>query len=369
MAKTKIKPNLSAPERAQSVLEKGARARWWRRRGSKEKGFWYEDAKGVRITDEKQLERIRALALPPAWTSVRIAPSPRSRLQALGIDTSGRVQYRYHPDFQAAQQRQKYAKLERFGELLPTLRQMTNRHMALEGLPRERVLAIVIRLINDLYFRLGSEESVRRYRTFGVTTLRNRHLEITPKGHLLFRFVGKHHLQHRRVIVDADLADLMRQIKALPGARLFQYIDENGNARPITPHDVNNYIKAATGPEFSAKDFRTWGGTLRAALALAEMGKPENERQAKRNIVQAVKRVAERLGNTPTVCRSCYIHPVVLERYQEGVTLEDFRRKAERYIRRYQPDYEPEELALLKLFQAPATAEAPLTAKQTATAA
>ncbi|HZP81456.1 MAG TPA: hypothetical protein VFB21_07455 [Chthonomonadaceae bacterium] len=346
-------------QRARQVIERGARARWWRRRGSKRGGFWYVDAQGARITDEAQLERIRQLAIPPAWKHVRISPSRHSPLQAVGVDTCQRVQYRYREEFAARRQQAKYAKIERFGERLPALREMANAHIGLDGLPKEKTLAVVLRLINDLYFRVGSEESVSRYRTYGITTLRNRHLEILPDGSLLFRFVGKHHIQHRRLLVDAELAAVMREIKALRGSRLFQYLDENGRPHPVTPQDVNRYIKAAAGPEFSAKDFRTWGGTLLAAVTLAERGKPEDEKQAKNNILQAIRQVAERLGNTPTVCRNCYIHPVVFERYRQGITLEDFRRKAERAIRRCQPAYEPEELALLKLFHAetPETAD------------
>jgi DNA topoisomerase I len=334
------------------MVERGSRARWWRRHGSKARGFWYEDHKGQRVTDETHLERIRSLVLPPAWTYVRISPSFRSPLQAVGIDKMGRLQYKYHPSFAARQQEKKYEKIERFGERLPSLRRLTNEHIALEGFPRERVLAIVIRLINDLYLRIGSENSVKRYRTYGVTTLRNRHLEIKRDGRLVFTFVGKHHIRHRRIIVDEELAAVMSDLKALGGPKIFEYVGEDGRIYPIKPRDVNEYIKIATSPEFSAKDFRTWGGTLMAATELAEAGKAEDERQAKRNIVQAVKGVANHLGNTPTVCRNCYIHPAVFDCYVRGITLEQYRPKSERYIRRLQPEYEPEEMALLKLLRA-----------------
>ncbi len=333
------------------MVERGARARWWRRRGSKRR-FWYEDAQGARITDKEHLQRIKSLVIPPAWTDVRISPSARNRLQAIGIDTSNRVQYLYHPQFAARQQRKKFEKIERFGESLATLRRKTNEDIAREDLSRERVLAVVIRLINELYFRVGSEDSVKRYRTYGVTTLRNRHLEIKRNGQLVFSFKGKHHIHHRRIIVDKELSMLMQDIKSIGGAKLFEYYDEEGRIRSITPRDVNEYIKAATSPEFSAKDFRTWGGTLLAAVELAEMGRAEDEREAKKNLVKAVKRVAERLGNTPTVCRGCYIHPTVLELYQQGTTLEEFRRRVERYVHRIEPEYEPEEKALLNMLRA-----------------
>jgi DNA topoisomerase-1 len=338
-----------------SAIERGARARWWRRRGSKSRGFFYEDARGKRITDEASLDRIKSLVVPPAWKHVRIAPGTHCRLQAIGVDQLGRVQRIYHPAFTAKQQRAKYEKIIRFGEALPTLRKRTNEDIALEGLPRERVLAVVIRLINDLYFRVGSEESVKKYRTYGVTTLRNRHLEIKRGGRLIFSFVGKHHVKHRCVVVDEELSTLMRDIQSLKGARLFQFYDEElKRRRPVTPRDVNDYIKAATSPEFSAKDFRTWGGTLLCAVALADLGKADDEKRAKKNVVKAVERVAERLGNTPTVCRASYIHPLVIESYLKGTTLEEFRPRTERRIGRHQPDYHPEERALLKMLKAQA---------------
>lgn len=341
---------------ARSAVESvthGARCRWWRRRGTKRSGFRYEDCAGVRITDAAALERVKSLVIPPAWQEVRICPGPRGPLQAIGLDTSGRVQRIYHPAFAARQARRKYAKIERFGEQIKNLRRRTNEDIAREGLPRERVLAVVVRLINDLYFRVGSEESVVRYRTYGVTTLRNRHLEIKRGGRLVFSFVGKHHIKHRRILVDEELATLMRDIQSLSGKRLFQYWDAE-NKRPvcIKPRDVNDYIKAATTPEFSAKDFRTWGGTLLCAVELAELGKPEDDKQAKRNILHAVRAVAEHLGNTPAVCRSSYIHPAVIESYCRGVTLDEFRPRRERRIGRQQPEYLPEERALLKLLRA-----------------
>jgi DNA topoisomerase-1 len=328
------------------------RANWWRRRGSKSRGFRYETAAGRRIEDEAALERIKSLVIPPAWSEVRISPSPRSPLQAIGFDQAGRVQRIYHPSFTARRARRKYEKIERFGAALPALRRKTNEDIAREDMGKQRVLAVVVRLINDLYFRVGSEESVRRYRTYGVTTLRNRHLEIKRGGQLVFKFTGKHHVKHRRILVDEELAALIRDIKAIGGAKLFEYVGEDGRVHAVTPRDVNDYIKSAAGPEFSAKDFRTWGGTLLAATELAEIGCCEEQRQAKRNVAAAVKRVAEHLGNTPTVCRSCYIHPAVLEAYTRGTSIEEFRPRRARRIQRQQPEYTVEELALLKLLRA-----------------
>ncbi len=223
------------------------RAKWWRRTGCKSRGFRYEAADGRRVEDGDALERIKSLAVPPAWREVRISPSPRSALQAIGVDKAGRVQRIYHPSFVARRALRKYQKVERFGEALPLLRRRTNEDIAREGLGKERVLAVIVRLINDLYFRVGSEESVRRYRTYGVTTLRNRHLEIKRGGQLVFTFTGKHHIKHRRILVDEELAALVRDIKSLGGSKLFQYVGEDGRKRPVTPRDVNDYIKAAAG--------------------------------------------------------------------------------------------------------------------------
>ena len=346
-----IQQNVARGALAGSVT-RDRRARWWRRTGSKSRGFRYEAADGRPVEDEAALERIRSLVIPPAWREVRISPSPRSALQAVGVDRVGRVQRIYHPSFTAKRARRKYEKIERFGEALPRLRRRTNEDITREGLGKERVLAVVVRLINDLYFRVGSEESVRRYRTYGVTTLRNRHIEIKSRGRLVFKFTGKHHIRHRRILVDEELASLMRDIKAIGGAKLFEYVGDDGRVRAVTPRDVNDYIKAATSPEFSAKDFRTWGGTLLAASELAEMGYCEDERQVKRNVVAAVRRGAERLGNTPSVCRSCYIHPKVLEAYARGKSIDEFRPRRARRISRHQPEYTVEEVALLKLLRA-----------------
>jgi DNA topoisomerase-1 len=338
---------------AASVLARGARSRWLRRCGSKSRGFWYEDARGRRVGEAATLERIKALAVPPAWREVLVAPGPCARVQAIGLDGAGRVQRVYHAAFSAARQRRKYEKIERFGEALAGLRRRTNEDIAREGLPKERVLAVVVRLINDLYFRVGSEESVRTYRTYGVTTLRNHHLEIKRGGRLVFQFTGKHHVDHRLILVDEELAALVRDIQALRGRRLFQYWDEVRKApRPVTPRDVNDYIKSATASEFSAKDFRTWGGTLLAAVSLAESGKADDARQSNRNLVRALRTASERLGNTPAVCRTSYVHPAVFESYCAGMTLEEFRPRRERRVARQQPEYLPEERALLKLLRA-----------------
>lgn len=340
-------------EKARQNIETGRRANWWRRQGSKTRGFKYFDKENKEIKDEKHLERIKSLVIPPAWKYVRISPSMSGSLQVLGVDTNGRIQYLYSQKFRDKQEKKKFQKIEKFGEHLPKLRKITNEHLELEGFPREKVLAVMMRLINSLYIRVGTEKSVKQYKTYGITTLQNRHLEVKRGGKLLFDFVGKHHIKHRKILVDEDLAAIMRDLKAIGGARkLFNYLDESGNARPIKPSDINNYLKTITAPEFSAKDFRTWGGTLLAAIELAEIGAAEEENTLKKNIVKAVKKVAEQLGNTPTVCRASYIHPTILKSYESGVTLFEFEKKKKRAIKLAQAEYEAEEIALMKLFQA-----------------
>jgi DNA topoisomerase-1 len=335
-----------------ATVEKGRRAKWWQRKGSRSRGFKYFDAVGKRVSDESAIERINSLVIPPAWRYVRISPSPSSSLQAVGVDTTGRIQYKYHQKFSDRQQRKKFEKIERFGKILPEFRKVTNEHLSLEGFPREKVLAIMMRLINSLYFRVGSEKSVKRYKTFGITTLQNRHLTIDRRGRLVFDFVGKSHIKHRKILVDKELAAIMRELKDLgPARKLFHYIGDDGTLRSIKPADVNNYIKDVASREFSSKDFRTWAGSLLAAVELAELGSADDEKEIKRRLVRAVKVVAEQLGNTPAVCRSSYIHPKVIDAYCKGVTVAEFEPRRSRRIKLSQSDYEPSELSLLKLLE------------------
>ncbi|MDQ3633068.1 MAG: DNA topoisomerase IB [Acidobacteriota bacterium] len=337
-------------EKARERIVKGKRKKWWRRLGSKESGFWYKDADGSKIEDEKQLSRIENLVIPPAWEYVRITPSPRTNLQAVGMDTNGRVQYLYSENYRKKQERKKFEKIERFGGHLPNLRKVINEHIKLDGFPREKVLAVMMRLINSLYMRMGSDESVEKYRTYGITTLASKHLEIKENGELIFDFVGKHHIKQRKVLVDQELAEILQELVKIGRKRkLFEYLDENNKPQPIKPTHINQYIKNLTASEFSAKDFRTWGGTLLAALELSEIGCCDDENKIKENVVEAVKKVAEKLGNTPAVCRGSYIHPGIIESYESGITLEEFTPKDKRKIKKF-VDMKPEEKALLKLF-------------------
>jgi DNA topoisomerase-1 len=321
----------------------------WRRRGSKGR-FRYEDARGNRITDPARIERIEELVIPPAWKDVWISPNPRAKLQATGIDAAGRRQYLYHPDFRARQEQAKFDKLVRFAEKLPDLRAAMAADMEHEGLDRERVAALAVRLINLGWFRVGSERYVKAHRTFGITTLTKKH--VTVRGsRIAFRFKGKHNVQIRTAIVDAELARTLRDLLELPGSgRLFRYEDE-GMLLPLDGRKLNDYIREHMGDEFTAKDFRTWGGTLIAAIALAEHGVAETETKAKRVVAGVMRTVGERLGNTPAVARASYVSPAVVEQYFDGRTIEDFRPRHLRVVSARDTGLDLEEQALLSLLR------------------
>lgn len=333
-------------------IDRGRRNRWWRRKRAGKTGFFYVDANGMRISDDTALSRIKSLVIPPAWKYVRISPSASGRLQAIGVDTTGRIQYLYHQKFTDQMQRKKFAKVEKFGEHLAPLRRATNDHISLDGFPREKVLAVMIRLINSLYMRVGTDKSVRRYKTFGITTLQNRHLQIGRNGRLTFEFVGKSHVKHRKVLVDDELCAILSELqRSRSNQKLFRYRDDEGKSRPIRPNDINQYLKSLTSTEFSSKDFRTWGATLLAATALADRGKVDEPEQVKKNINRAIRSVAENLGNTPAVCRASYIHPIVFKAYADGVVLERFTPRRARKGKRLEPEMEPEEYSLLQLLR------------------
>ena len=275
----------------------------WRREGSK-RHFRYIDAEGRRITDKEKLERIRALVIPPAWKDVWISPSPRTKLQATGVDAAGRKQYLYHPVYRAKQEQAKYDKLIRFAEKLPELRAAMSAHMELDGLPAEKVAAIAVRLINLGWFRVGGDRYAKTSRTFGITTLRKSH--VTVRGsRITFKYRGKHRVLVRTAIVDPELAAAMRKLRDVPGgSRLFRYELPDGSYCNLTGAKLNDYIEEHMGDEFTAKDFRTWGGTLIAAICFAEHGLPETETQAKKVVASVMRSVGAKLGNTPAVART-----------------------------------------------------------------
>jgi DNA topoisomerase-1 len=326
-----------------------ARRGGWRRRGSKGR-FRYEDSRGNRIDDPDALERIESLAIPPAWRDVWISPRPGAKLQATGFDSAGRRQYLYHPDFRAAQEEAKFESLIRFGEKLPELREAMAEDLELDPLDPDRVCAVAVRLINLGWFRVGSDRYARRHRTFGITTLRKRH--VTVRGHTItFRFLSKGRAQVHRTIADEELADEVRGLLRLDGGtRLFRY-SMNGDLCDLTGARLNDYIGMHMGDDFTAKDFRTWGGTLLAAIALAEHGPAETEAEAKRTITAVMRKVGEQLGNTPAVCRASYVSPAVVDQYLEGRTIEDFRPRHLRVVGARDIGLDREEEALLSLLR------------------
>lgn len=330
------------------LVNLGRRAHWWRRLGTKEQGFQYVDEAGA-LLPEAAVERIRELVIPPAWTEVRIAPSPQARLQAVGFDGKGKLQYLYHPSFRSRQDRHKFEKVERLGERLAAFRRATSEHIAQPGWGREKVLAVMTRLINELYFRVGSREGVEKNRTYGITTLRKQHVRVDPGGQLQFSFDGKHHVHHRVVLVDEHLGRLVGELKAHRGGPLFSYLNGDGGWHGVRGKDVNQYLKSILGREFTAKDFRTWHGTMIVAKELAKIGPGKNPRERKRNIVQAVKNAAARLGNTPAVCRRSYLHPDVVALYERGIVLTDVPLDADR-IQALENAPRQDELQLLELF-------------------
>jgi DNA topoisomerase-1 len=325
-----------------------ARSMGWRREGSK-KRFRYVDAAGRPITDDEKLERIASLAIPPAWKDVWIAPTARSKLQATGVDAAGRKQYLYHPDFRARQEQAKYDKLIRFAERLPQLREAMAEHMELEGLPPERVAAIAVRLINLGWFRVGTDRYAKTSRTFGITTITKRH--VTVRGsRISFKYRGKHQVMIRSAIVDPELAAAMRELLAVPGARVFQF-EADGRYCNLESRRLNDYIREYMGEEFTAKDFRTWGGTLTAALELAEKGLKDSPTASKKAIADVMRKVGAKLGNTPAVARSSYVSPAVVEQYLDGRTVEDFRPRHLRVVGARDTGLDAEETATLSLLR------------------
>ncbi|MBW3572119.1 MAG: DNA topoisomerase IB, partial [Gemmatimonadetes bacterium] len=293
---------------ATKTAKKKTKERPWRRVGTPETGFEYLRGDGKPLRSETALARIKKLAIPPAWTEVRISPDPAAKVQAYGYDAAGRKQYRYHPDYVAKGAKRKYRKLLEYARAIPRLREATDQHLRQPGVGRERVLATVVRLIMRGFFRIGSERYAVSNKTFGIATLQKKHLTIEGDS-LVFRYVGKKSIDQRSVVPDTPLVEVLHEILKLPGRRLFQFVDDDGKVRPVTAAEVNNYIRQIVGERYTSKDMRTWGGTVRMATILADLGPPQSEREAKKNLVLACKLVSSELGNTPSVCRSAYVHP------------------------------------------------------------
>jgi len=320
----------------------------WTRKGRKG-AFRYYDRNGREITDAARIERIAKLAIPPAWRDVEISPSSRAKLQATGFDKAGRKQYLYHPAYRAAQEQAKYEKLIRFAEKLPDLRAALAADLDKDGLDRDRVAAIALRLINLGWFRVGSDRYARESGTYGITTLTRRH--VTVRGNrITLAFRGKHKVQVRTTLVDDELAAAMRELLALhKGARVFRFRVDGGPLCNLTSRHLNEYVKRHLGPDFTAKDFRTWGGTLLAAIAFAERAQRDGAPPSKRAVAAVMRTVADQLGNTPAVCRASYVAPAVVDQYLDGRTIEDFRPRHLRVLGARETGLDPEENALLSL--------------------
>jgi len=309
-------------------------------------GFAYRDARGQPVKDKAVLARIRSLAIPPAWTGVWICPRENGHIQATGRDAKGRKQYRYHPDWRVARDSTKYAHIMEFAHGLPALRAKVDEDMARPGLGRDKVLATVVHLLDTTLIRVGNEDYAQSNQSYGLTTLRNRHVAV--KGtELRFEFRGKSGKDWSLKLRDRRVARVVRACQDLPGQELFQYLDDEGARHSIDSADVNAYLRAASGHDITAKDFRTWAGTVLAAMALSEFEKFDSDAAAKRNVKAAIEHASARLGNTPAICRKCYVHPEVLDGYMQGALLVQMKQEVEAELRDDLPALNPEEAAVL----------------------
>jgi DNA topoisomerase-1 len=315
-------------------------------------GFLFVGPDGRRITDEKTLERIRKLAIPPAYTDVWICPSPSGHLQATGRDARGRKQYRYHPKWRQVRDETKFGRMVAFSEVLPKIRARVDADLGRPGLPREKVLATVVRLLECTNIRVGNDEYARTNGSYGLTTLRDKHVEVSG-GNLRFSFRGKSGKTHEVELSDRRLARIVRRCRDVPGEELFQYLDDDGKRQTIDSGDVNEYLREISGQEFTAKDFRTWAGTMLAVEELRALGPMQTEREAKAAVVQAIDRVAKQLNNTRAVCRKYYIHPTVFETYLAGTMLAALGNGARGSAGAGGTSLNPAEQALVRLLSGP----------------
>lgn len=313
-------------------------------------GFRYVDAQGKPLRDPATLARIRSLAIPPAWRDVWICPRDSGHMQATGRDARGRKQYRYHPRWRSLRDETKYERMVHFGRALPTIRKAVDAALALPGLPREKVLATLVQLLEATMMRVGNEEYARTNHSFGLTTLRDRHARIDGTR-VRFEFRGKSGVHHAVEVDDPRLARIVRRTRDLPGQDLFQYVDDDGQRHSVGSADVNAYLRDITGEDYTAKDFRTWSGTVLAAMALREFERFDSAAQAKRNVVRAIEHVAGQLGNTPSICRKCYVHPAVVDAYLDGTMVEGIRQRAQKTLAEDIRALRPEEAAVLAFLQ------------------
>jgi DNA topoisomerase I len=326
---------------------------WWRREGDPDRGFRYVAANGRQLTSAATLARIRAMVIPPAWTDVHISPDPERKIQVWGMDQAGRRQYRYSTGHVERVDKRKWRRVLRVALLMPELRAATNAHLRRPTLDREKVHATVVRLMCRAYFRAGSERYAVQNRTFGICTLRKKHVRVQGNN-VEFRYAGKRSKDQRQVVADTPLVDIMDELLAQPGSRLFKYPAEDGRYRPVTAASVNRYLREIVGERLTSKDLRTFGGTVRAATILADIGPAQTPTEARRNIVLACKLVSAELGNTPAICRRAYIHPAVLTGYENaGRTVNTARRRrAGAAVPTKEPEgWYPEEKALVRYLE------------------
>jgi DNA topoisomerase I len=319
-----------------------------RRLGSKERGFFYRyPGTDETVREERVLARIENLKVPPAWEEARIARSTSAKVQAIGYDSAGRLQYLYHPKYRERKEHEKFERILRFSEALPQMRYTTSAHLRRKKLNREKVLATMTRLMNAAYFRVGDERYARKNRTYGIATLRRKHLRVEGDT-MVFEYTGKWGQVQRKVVTDAKLRRIVQECAALPGYEIFKYLDESGEVRGAKARDLNAYVKEVMGEEFTPKDFRTWAGTLFAAVKLAELGATEDLEQAEKNVLEAVDDVAQRLGNTRDIARASYISPRVIDHYMEGSVIAYYGELIEEIVAQQEGLTEGEE-ALLEL--------------------
>ncbi|WP_114946878.1 DNA topoisomerase IB [Microvirga calopogonii] len=320
------------------------------RRKKSGKGFTYTRPDGKKVEDKATLDRIRSLAIPPAYTDVWICAKANGHIQATGRDAKGRKQYRYHPAFREVRESTKYEHMLEFAKGLPAIRKTIDEHMSLRGLPREKVLATVVHLLENTLIRVGNSDYVKQNKSYGLTTLRDPHVKVEG-SELRFQFKGKSGKTWRLQVKDRRIARIVKACQDLPGQDLFQYLDETGEQQSIASADVNAYLKEITGRDITAKDFRTWAGTVLAALALAEFEEFDSDAKAKKNIRAAIEKVSSRLGNTPSICRKCYVHPEIFASYLDGGLLLDVKEKIETQLREDLSSLKPEEAAVLALLE------------------
>ena len=312
------------------------------------RAFRYLGRNGRVLRDPRTLARIRSLVIPPAWTDVWICPDALGHIQVTARDARGRKQYRYHPRWRTVRDEAKYGRMLAFGQALPIIRARIEEDLAHRGLSRRRVLAAVIKLLETTLIRVGNEEYARDNGSFGLTTFRDRHASITGWT-VKFRFRGKSGKVHEIGIQDRRLSGIVKRCQELPGQELFQYVDGQGRPRAVTSSDVNDYLREVTGQAFTAKDFRTWAGTVLAAWALHELGDGRTKKEAKKNVLRAVERVAGRLGNTVAISRKSYVHPVVFDAYLDGTLLDTLRQRLDHEVRAGEDHLQREEMAVLAL--------------------